>query len=193
MVMNHQAASSTLADGEQAVVAQDDRLALAEGVGDALALLDVEDDAGVVVEERVVLVERARVLRDGVEQAPERRPGLAVDRVGVGGGDDVGPGGVHLGVDGEGGRVDRVVALDHLALVVHEDEVGHPDVAEVHAERVDPEVVGELGVPGGDVAGHALVEPEAGEEPERGRQALLAVQALVLDRCEDGRCQDDSG
>ena len=74
-----------------------------------------------------------------------------------------------------------MVALDDLAPVVHEDEVGHPDVAEVHAERVDPEVVEVLGVAGGDVAGDALVEPEAGEEPERGGQALLAVQALVVD------------
>ena len=38
-----------------------------------------------------------------------------------------------------------------------------------------------LRVPGGDVAGHALVEPVAGEDPERGGEALLAVAALVLD------------
>ena len=50
------------------------------------------------------------------------------------------------------------------------------------AERVDPEVVGVLRVAGGDVAGHALVEAEPAEEPERGGEALLAVQALVLDR-----------
>ena len=54
-----------MADGQQAVVAQDDRLVVAERGGDALALLGVEDDAGVVVEERVVLVERAGVLGDG--------------------------------------------------------------------------------------------------------------------------------
>ena len=35
---------------------------------------------------------------------------------------------------------------------------------------------GELWVAGGDVAGHALAEPEAAEEPERRRQALLAAQ-----------------
>ena len=51
-------------------------------------------------------------------------------------------------------------ALDDLALVVHEDEVGGPDVAEVHAERVHPEVVGQLGVAGRDVAGDALVEAD---------------------------------
>ena len=61
MVMNHHAASSTvLADGEEAVVAEDGGLVVAEGVGDALALLEVEHDAGVVVEEGVVAVEGAR-------------------------------------------------------------------------------------------------------------------------------------
>ena len=52
------------------------------------------------------------------------------------------------------------------------------DQLEVHAERVDPEVVGPLGVAGGDVAGHALVEAEPPEDPERRGEALLAVQAL---------------
>ena len=81
MVMNQQRASSTrVADGEQAVVAQDGRLVVAEGVGDALALLDVEHDAGVVVEQAVVLEEDAGVLGERVEQAgraprtPCRRP-----------------------------------------------------------------------------------------------------------------------
>ena len=94
-------------DGQQPVVAEDDGLVVAERVGDALALLDVEHHAGVVVEERVVLVEGADVLGDRVERAAERRPRLAVDRVRVGGGHHVGPGGVDLGVDGEGGPVDR--------------------------------------------------------------------------------------
>ena len=62
------------------------------------------------------------------------------------------------------------VALDDLALVVDEEQVGHPDVAEVHAERVDPEVVEQLGVAGGDVAGDALVEPELAEQAERRRR-----------------------
>ena len=86
------------------------------------------------------------------------------------GGLHVGSGRVHLRVDGERRRVDGVVALDDLALVVHEDEIATPDRAEVHRERVDPEVVGELGVAGGDVAGDALAEAERAEEAEPGRQ-----------------------
>ena len=77
-----------------------------------------------------------------------------------------------------------MVPLDHLALVVDQDQVGHPDVAEVHAEGVDPEVVGPLGITGGDVPGHPFVEAELGEQPERGRQPLLAVEPLLVGRVE---------
>ena len=41
----------------------------------------------------------------------------------MGGGHDVGAGGVHLGVDGEGRPVDGAVAFDDVALVVDEDEI----------------------------------------------------------------------
>ena len=75
-------------------------------------------------------------------------------------------------------RLTAPVALDDLAVVVHEDEVGHADLPEVHAERVHPEVIGALGIAGGDVAGHAFVEAEAREQPEGAGEALLAMQAF---------------
>ena len=68
---------------------------------------------------------------------------------------------------------------DDRAVVVDAHQVGDRDQAEVDAERVQPEPVGELGVAHGDVAGHALAEPEATEQPERGGEALLAVDALL--------------
>ena len=49
------------------------------------------------------------------------------------------------------------------------------------AERVDPEVVGELGVAHGDVPGDALAEAEPAEDAQRAGELLLAVQALLLD------------
>ena len=109
------------AHGEQPVVAEDGGLVGAEGLGDALALADVEHDARVVVEQGVVLVEGARVLRQGIEEPPEVENALPWTRVAVGGGDDVGAGLVDGGVDGERGPVDGPVALDDLALVVDED------------------------------------------------------------------------
>ena len=174
-----------VADGEKPVVAKDDSLVVAEGGGDALALFGVDHHAGVVVEEPVVLVEGADVLGDGVESAAQAGPRLAVDRVGVGGGHHVGPGRVDLGVDGEGGPVDGAVAFHDLALGIDADEVGDRDVAEVDGEGIHPEELGVLGVTGGDVPGHALVEAELGEEPETGGQTLLAVLALLLDGVED--------
>ena len=122
--MNHQAASSTLAaDGQQSVIAQDDRFARAERARDAVALGGLVDHAGEIVEQAVVLIEGARVLRDRVEQAAERRPGLAVDGVGVRRRHGIGPRSVNARVDGEGGSVDRMVAVDDFAVLVHQHQV----------------------------------------------------------------------
>ena len=72
MVMNQQMASSTAGPTvSRPWLRRMAALLLAEGVGDALALLDVVHDAGVVVEQGVVLEEDAGVLGDGVEQAAE--------------------------------------------------------------------------------------------------------------------------
>ena len=62
---------------------------------------------------------------------------------------------------------------------------------ERHAERVHPEVVVPLRVTSGDVTGHALVVPEAREQPEARGQPLLAVQALFLHRRELGQVEPD--
>jgi hypothetical protein len=45
-------------------------------------------------------------------------------------------------------------------------------------------VIEPLGVPGGDVPGNALVEPELAEEAVRRREPLLAVEPFLLDRGE---------
>ena len=85
IVMNHHAASST----ECPTVSRPwfrriTALRSPSACGDALALLEVEHDAGVVVEQRMVVVEGAGVLGDRIEQPAQRRPGLAVHGVRVG-------------------------------------------------------------------------------------------------------------
>ena len=60
--------------GQEAVVPQDGGLVITQGVGDPLALLDVDHHSGVVVEDAVILEEGADVLGDRVERQPERRP-----------------------------------------------------------------------------------------------------------------------
>ena len=188
MVMNHHAASSTVCPTVKSpwlrwMVALCGPSAQPEPWRRPLQ----HDGAAALLAHGVVLVEDAGVLRDRIERAPERGPRLAVDGVGVCGGDDVGARRVHGGVDGERSRVDRSVALDDLTGVAHEDQVRDADVAEAHAEGVHPEVVGQLRVACGDVPGDALGEAEATEQPERPGQLLLAVQALLLHRVELGR------
>ena len=60
-----------LAYGQQAVVAQDRCFLCAQGLGDALAFGTFKHDAGEIREYRVILVEGAGILRDGIEQASE--------------------------------------------------------------------------------------------------------------------------
>ena len=151
-----------------------------EGVRDALALLELEDGAGVIVEHHVVPVEGAGVLGQRVERPVQRRPGLAVDGVRVRGRHDVGSGGVDLRVDDEGGQVERPRTFHDIAAVVDQQQVLDADLPEAHAERIDPEVIGALGVACGDVAGGAFGEAETPEDAEGGGQSLLSMPALLL-------------
>ena len=83
-------------------------------------------------------------------------------------------------MDGECRFVHRQNAFDHVAAVIHAEQVGHLDMAEMHAERIDPESVGELGITRRDVTGHALVKTKARKQPELRGQHLFAVQAFFL-------------
>jgi hypothetical protein len=110
----------------------------------------------------------------------------------VRGGDHVGPRRVDLRVDRERGAVHRPVALDHLAALVDEQQILHGDVLEVHAQRIDPEVIESLRVARGDVTRNAFVESELSEQSERGGEALLAVAPFVLDVVELRELRRDS-
>ena len=92
-----------LPDRQQAVVLQDDGLAIAQVRRDALPFLAVEDDAAELRIHRVALVEAERVLRHHVKLAAEDGEGFAVDAVRVAGGVDVWAGFVDFAVDGESG------------------------------------------------------------------------------------------
>src|SRR6516162_1462215 len=94
---------------------------------------------------------------------------------------------MHRRMDGEAGGIDRACADHDFAGVRHEYEIRDAHVSEAHPERVDPEVVGELGVARRDVASNALRESEAAEEAKRAGQSLLAMEALLLDGGECGR------
>ena len=62
-------------------------------------------------------------------------------------------------------------------------------MAEVHAERVDPEASRVLWIAGRDMAGDTFVEPVLREEAEGRGEPLLPVAPLLRDRLEHGRAR----
>ena len=140
------------------------------------------DDAGEVVEERMVVVERARVLGQRVEGDAERAERLAVHRVGVRCCDTSGRAACTCEWMANAATLTGQSPSTTAAVVVDADQVRRADLLEAHAERVDPEAVGVLRVARGDVARDPLVEAEAAEQPERRRQALLEVLSLAQRR-----------
>ena len=67
-----------VANGQEAVIPKDGGFFQAEGSSDAVAFGSFLDDAGVIVENRVIFIKRASILRERVQAAAERGPRLAV-------------------------------------------------------------------------------------------------------------------
>ncbi len=97
------------------------------------------------------------------------------------GGDNVRPGRMDLRVDGERRGVQRPDALDDLASIVDQQQVGHSDPAEVDTGPIDPEVVRQLRITRGDVTGQPFAQTQLAEDAVRAGQALLSVQPLLDD------------
>ena len=116
-----------LSDGEQAVVLVDRCFAGGEGGRQLLAGVDVEHHRSALgADHGVVLVEHATSWVSGSSGMPSETERLAVHRVRVRRGDDVGSRPVDRRVDHERRPVERGVALDDLALVVHEQQIARP-------------------------------------------------------------------
>jgi len=94
------------------VVTEDGGLGVPESVGDPLPFFRVEDNAGVVVEEHMVVVEDATVLSDRIEKPAERGERFTVERVGMGGGHHIWKGHVDTRMDGEGGLDEMTLSGD---------------------------------------------------------------------------------
>lgn len=169
-----------MAHGEVRVVAADHGLALAQALGDEVAFGQLAGNAAIGLHDGMVAVERAGLLRDGRQRPTQRGKGRTVARMRVRCRHHIGPRAVDARVDGERRRIHRVLALHDAPVVVDEHQVGHRDAAEVHAQRVDPEVVRENGVARADVARDTGVEAMHREDAKACSQALLQVQALVL-------------
>ncbi len=105
------------------------------------------------------------------------------------GGHDIRACGVDLRVNRECRSIHRILSFHHLASVIHQNQIGDANLAEMHAEGIDPKMIEPFRVAGRDVAGHSFVESEARKKAERAGQALLAMQALFGQSAELRRCR----
>src|SRR3989442_3694525 len=104
-------------------------------------------------------------------------------------GDDVRTRRMHVGVNRKGRGIQGILAFHHLAAMIHQDQVRDADLAEVHPERIHPEVIPAFWIAGGDVACHSFVEAEAGKEPEGSGKPLFAMLSLLFERSKRQRCK----
>ena len=125
------------------------------------------NDAVVFGDERLFLVERARVLVEDLEGQAERREGGALGRMRVADGRHVMPLGVERRVDGERRLVVGSTAVQHIAVEVDHQEVVGRDFFEEEPERVHPELVVRAGNAAADVACDAVVHAAARDHAER--------------------------
>jgi hypothetical protein len=169
-------------DRQQAVVLEQQRLLVPERACKRAAFVGAVHDTGEVVEDRVVLVEGARVLAQRLQQATGGRPRPSAPGVRVRDRGDVRSRAMDLGVDRERRRVHRTLARDEVPVEVDQQEVRRAEVTPAPPERVEPEPVRKLRITDGDVARDPVVVPELREQPVRDRELSLAGLALIFDR-----------
>ena len=165
---------------QQTMVLQQRRLLATKTSRNVLPLLLRQHNAIETLIQHVIVVERARILRQRVQLAAQAAERAAVDAVAVRGAQNVWSSFVDGRVDHVGGGVEQAVraAVDHVAGVVDEDQVGLRDEAEGAAEGVHPEAVGLHGVAERDVACDAFVEAVFAEDAEGCCQAAFEVVAF---------------
>src|SRR5258708_8899549 len=86
---------------------------------------------------------------------------------------------VYLRVNRECRSIYRAVALDDLAAMVHQNQVRRADLAEMHPERIYPEMVQPFRVAGRDVAGHSFIKCETRKQAKCGGKHALVMQTLL--------------
>lgn len=122
------------------------------------------------MEQTTHIMKRTSILRNSIQLLPQRAIRPSVNRVRMRRAHDVGSRLVHRVVDYVPGDIQEPVlaAVDDLALLVDEDQVGCFDQAERGAEGVHPEGVRVYGVAECDVAGDAFIQAVFAEDAEGG-------------------------
>ena len=96
---------------------------------------------------------------------------------------------MQLCVDGKGRGVERALALYHVSIEIHQQQVRGANAVPGDAERVCPEAVLALGVAHGDVPRHPVVVPKLREDAACPCEPRLAMGALLGQVGEGGRLQ----
>src|SRR6266702_7505583 len=165
---------------KKSVVLQNGRLVGAQGFSDFYAFLGIQDDAREWIEDDVILVKCAGILRQWIQQPPEHRPGLPIGRMRVGGRYDIGVGLMNRRMDHKSRVIDGLVTNQNVTCVVHQLKIRDFDLTKVLRERIDPETIWEFGIPHGDMARKALIEAIPREDAKCCGEALLTMQPLFL-------------
>ena len=55
-------------------------------------------------------------------------------------------------------KIDGLIANDDITIMIHQQKVGDPDMAEIDAKRVNPEMIRPFRIAHGDMAGRAMVK-----------------------------------
>src|SRR6266478_3813362 len=105
-------------------------------------------------------------------------------------GNNVWPGLVNVRVNGEGGLIDFAIALDDVTFIVDEEQIRDANLAEVHAERIDPEMIEALRIARGDMAGDAFVKSAARKKAGRAGELFFAMTPLLGGSGKHGRAGD---
>jgi len=127
------------------VILQDEGFVLPQRLRNALSLRRFVHDSGEVGKQCMVFEERARILRDRIEQLADRRPSFAMQRMRVCGCAYVWPCRMYLRVNRGRDDVDGKMTLDDCASMIYQNQIRHANLTEVHSERTHPEVIQAFG------------------------------------------------
>src|SRR5579862_6818031 len=110
-----------VADCDQTMISQNRSFVLSESLCDSLALRRFIHDAGEIREKSVVLIKRAGVLRDGIEQPPERGPGFSVHRMRMRRCNHVRTRRMYLRMDGKRRSINWIISFQDFAAVIYQN------------------------------------------------------------------------
>src|SRR5450631_3700240 len=127
----------------------------------------------------MILVKRAGILGDWIEQSPECRPRFSVHRMRVRSGNHVRACSVYLRVNCKRCAIYRMFALDNFATMVHQNQVRCADLTEMHPERIHPEMVWSFRIASRNVTGYSFIESETRKQAKCSGKHALAVQAFL--------------